>query len=146
EPTARDPFRIRATLVDEPSSFPKHRLFVNRPKEMSTVNTFALQACHGLGSIERNCVIKNNTKYPVGILCVLRSLGRYLQARMSAKTLLIPTTDLTLLRNYLVNTLELSHADCRLNIAHAEVPAELFVYKTTLLVETQVAQVSTAIR
>ena len=55
-------------------------------------------------------------------------------------------TDLTLLRKYLVNAFELGHTDRRLNIAHAEVPAELFVDIAPLLIETQVAQVSAAIR
>src|SRR6516165_6991948 len=55
-------------------------------------------------------------------------------------------TNLTLLRDYLANAFELSHADRRLKIAHTEIPAELFVDKAPLLIETQVPQVSAAIR
>ena len=112
---------------------------------MSAINSLALQARHDLGSIEGNCVIENDTKYPVDVLCVLRSLGWQLQPRMAVQPLLVPPADLTLLRQDLVNAFELSHADRRLNVAHAEVPAELFVDIAPLLVETQVAQVSASI-
>src|SRR5258708_26957728 len=113
---------------------------------MSAINSFIHQAPHGLGSIEGKGIIENNTKYPVDVLGVLRSLGRQPQPRMSAETLLIPMTDLTLLHNDSVNAFELSHSDRRLNIAHAEVPAELFVDEAPFLVETQIAQLSAAIR
>src|SRR5439155_4842520 len=102
----------------------KYRLLVDRPEEMSAVDSLAPQAHHRLGSIEGDGIIKNDTKYPVDVLGIIRSLRRQPQPRMSAETLLVPIANLTLLRNYLANAFELSHADRRLDIAHAEVPTE----------------------
>src|SRR5262249_8650165 len=64
---------------------------------------------------------------------------------MALQPLLIPSADLTLLRQDLVNAFELSHTNRRLNIAHAKIPAELFMDEAPRLVEVQVAQVPAAI-
>ena len=64
---------------------------------------------------------------------------------MALQPSLIPSADLTLLRQDLFNAFELSHTDRRLNVAHAEIPAELFVDEPPLFVEAQVAQVPAAI-
>src|ERR1700674_1116818 len=118
---------MRTVLICKPSFRTQRRLLMNGPKEMTRIDILAPESRHRACGVERDPLIKHDPEYPIDVLRVLGPLARQLQQRMTTEALLIPTADLTLPGESLFDAFKLRDPDSRLHVAHAKVPAELFM-------------------
>jgi hypothetical protein len=145
ESTPGDSLGDRVAHPLEKADSPKYRLLVHWPEERACADTKCTKPAHCLVGVEGNRIVQHYAVDPIYVLGVWGLPERKCQPRHVRKQLVVARSHPPLARDKLFEPFQLGETQCRLNIGHAEVPAEFLMDKTPASgLEAQIAQAAAA--